>query len=75
MTEYIEVLKLRKLSQQKSIDNNEKHYAESHTMNMRDDKDSYERDQIGRNDEEKVPDVKEVLRLQNFEFAEKYRQC
>ena len=44
-------------------------------MNMRDDKDSDERDQIGRNDEEKVPDVKEVLRLQNFEFAEKYRQC
>ena len=50
----MEVLKLQKLSSQKNIDNIENDYDEINWMDMSDDKKSYERDQISKNDEEKL---------------------
>ena len=54
MTEDIEVLKLGKMSWQKNIDNIGKESYERYCMDMRDDKDSDERDQMYRNYEETV---------------------
>ena len=62
-TEDTEVLKLGKLSSHKNIDSIEKYFYEGNCMDMSDDKDSYERYQISKNDEEKVTDVIEVLKL------------
>ena len=59
----IEVLKLGKLSLQKNIDNIEKAYDDRNWMDMSDDNESDERDQISKNDEEKVTDDIEVLKL------------
>ena len=63
MTEDIEVLKLGKLIPQKNIDNILKYYYWSNRMDMSDDMDSDERDKTSKNDEEKVTDVIEVLKL------------
>ena len=63
MPEDIEVLKLGKLSPQKNIDNIEKAYDDRNWMGMSDDNESDERDQISKNDEEKVTDDIEVLKL------------
>ena len=63
ITEDIEVLKLVKLSSQKNIGNIEKYSDESNQMYMSDDKESDERDQIIINNEEKVSNVIEVLKL------------
>ena len=51
------------MSSQKYIDNIDKDYDESNWMYMSDDKDSDERYQISKNNEEKVSDVIEVLKL------------
>ena len=51
VTEDIEILKLGKLSSQKSIDNIEKYSDESNWVGMIDDKNADERDQISKNDE------------------------
>ena len=59
----MEGLKLVKLSLQKNIDNIEKYYYEENWMDMIDNKGSYERDQISKNDEERVTDDIEVLKL------------
>ena len=65
VTEDIEVLKLGNLSSQKNIDNIEKYSDQINQMDMSGDKYSDERDQISKNDEEKVTDVIEVLKLGN----------
>ena len=72
MTEDIEVLKLGKMSWQKNIDNIGKESDERYRMDMRDDKDSDERDQINKNDEEIVTDDIEVLKLGNWSSRENY---
>ena len=59
----IEVLKLRKLSSQKKIDYLGKYSDEINQMDMSDDKESDERDHISKNDEEKVTEDIEVLKL------------
>ena len=63
VTDDIEVLKLVKLSSWKNIYNIEKEYDERNWMDMRDNKDSDERHNIGKNDEERVTDGIEVLKL------------
>ena len=61
----IEVLKLGKLSSQKNIDNIQKYSDESNWMDMSDNNKSGGRDQISKNDEEKVTGDIEVLKLGN----------
>ena len=63
MTEDIEVLKLRKLSSQKNINNIEKEYDEINRMDMSDENDSDERDKIIKNNEERATDDIEVFKL------------
>ena len=75
--EGIEVLKLGKVILHKNIGNIEKYYVESNQMDNSDDKDSDERYQISKNDEESVTDVIEVLKMgklssqKNIEIVEK----
>ena len=45
-------MQLEHLRPQINIDNNEKQFDERYQINMIDDKESYERDQIGENKEE-----------------------
>ena len=59
----IEVLKLRKLSSQKNIDDLEKESDERYQMDMIDDKEYDERYQTNNNDEETVTENIEVLKL------------
>ena len=59
----IEVLKLRKLSSQKNLDYLEKESDKINQMDMSDDKESDEREHISKNDEEKVTEDIEVLKL------------
>ena len=66
MTNDIEVLKLGKLSSQKNDDNIEKYYDERNWIDMSDDRDSDERCQIDKNDEEIVPNDIKLLKLGNF---------
>ena len=50
VTDDIEGLKLVKLSSQKNIDNIEKYYFKTNWMDITDDKGSYEKAQISKND-------------------------
>ena len=71
VTEYIEVLKMGKLSSQKNIDNIEKESDERNRMDMSDDKDSDERDQLDKNDEERATNDIEVLKPVTCGFCRK----
>ena len=51
------------MSSKKNDDNTEKEYDERNRMDMRDNKDSFERDQMDKNDEERVTTYLEVLKL------------
>ena len=68
MIEDIEVLKLQKLSSQKNI-YLEKECDEINPMDMSDNKGSDEIKQISDNDEVKVSDVIEDLKVRKIEFA------
>ena len=57
MTGDIEFFQLGKLSSKKNDDNIEKEDDERNRMDASDDKDSYERGQIYKNDEERVTNV------------------
>ena len=62
----IEVLKLGKLSPQKKMDYIGKKYDEINQIYMSDYRESDERDQISKNDEERVTEDIEVLKLGKF---------
>ena len=66
MSEDIEVFKLGKLSSQKNIDNVGKESDGSNCMDISDYKYSDEIDHMGKNDEETVTEVIEVLKLGKF---------
>ena len=78
LTDDIEVLKLGKLSSQKNRDTIENESDEINRMHMGDDRDSDERYPIGKNDEERLTDDIEVLKLgkyssqKNIDNIEKY---
>ena len=56
-------MKLNVLKTSRNIENNDKQSDKIYQINMIDDKDSGERDQISKNDEEKVTEGIEVLKL------------
>ena len=62
-THNIEVLKLGKLSYKRGIYNIEKYSGEINEIDMSDDKEYYERYQIGENDEDRSTDDIEVFKL------------
>ena len=66
MTDDIEVFQLEKLSSEKNDDNIEKEDDERNRIEMSDDKDSDERYPINKNDEEKVTEDTEVLKLEKL---------
>ena len=66
MTEDIEVFKLVKLNSKKNYDNIEKEYYERNWIDMSDDKYPDEIDQIDKNNEERVTNDIDVLKLGNF---------
>ena len=58
-SDIVEDLKLGKLSSHKYVDNVETEYDKINMMDMSDEKDSAERFEISKNDEEKLTDVDE----------------
>ena len=64
-------MQLENLIPQRNIENNDRRYNERYKINMIDDKYYNGRDQISKNDEEKVTEDIEVLKLQKLRSQKK----
>ena len=60
------------LRPQRNIEINDKRTDEIYQKNIIDDKESDERDQISKNDEEKIIEYIEIMKLQNLISQKKY---